>query len=92
MSAEKKHDYHLVDPSPWPIYTSFSCLVLALGSVYYLHTDVSWGMYLGFALLIYGAYMWFRDVVIEAEHQGSSYSSCPNPSSLWNDIISLHQR
>ena len=27
-------------------------------------------MYLGFALLIYGAYMWFRDVVIEAEHQG----------------------
>ena len=70
MSAEKKHDYHLVDPSPWPIYTSFSCLVLALGSVYYLHTDVSWGMYLGFALLIYGAYMWFRDVIIEAEHQG----------------------
>ena len=70
MSAEKKHDYHLVDPSPWPIYTSFSCLVLALGSVYYLHTEVSWGMYLGFALLIYGAYMWFRDVVIEAEHQG----------------------
>ena len=51
MSAEKKHDYHLVDPSPWPIYTSFSCLVLAIGSVYYLHTDVSWGMYLGFARL-----------------------------------------
>ena len=35
MSAEKKHDYHLVDPSPWPIYVSFSCLVLAIGSVYY---------------------------------------------------------
>ena len=70
MSAEKKHDYHLVDPSPWPIYVSFSCLVLALGAVYYMHSDVSWGMYLGFALLIYGAYMWFRDVVIEAEHQG----------------------
>ena len=70
MSAEKKHDYHLVDPSPWPIYVSFSCLVLAIGAVYYMHSDVSWGMYLGLALLIYGAYMWFRDVVIEAEHQG----------------------
>ena len=70
MSAEKKHDYHLVDPSPWPIYVSFSCLVLALGAVYYMHSDVSWGMYLGLALVIYGAYMWFRDVVIEAEHQG----------------------
>ena len=70
MSAEKKHDYHLVDPSPWPIYVSFSCLILAIGSVYYLHSEVSWGMYLGLALLLYGAYMWFRDVVIEAEHQG----------------------
>ena len=87
MSAEKKHDYHLVDPSPWPIYVSFSCLVLALGSVYYLHTDVSWGMYLGFALLIYGAYMWFRDVVIEAEHQGTPYTGSSNSSPLWNDII-----
>ena len=29
-----------------------------------------WAMLLGFALLIYGAYMWFRDVVNEAEHQG----------------------
>ena len=51
MSAEKKHDYHLVDPSPWPIYVSFSCLVLAIGTVYYMHSDVSWGMYLGLALL-----------------------------------------
>jgi cytochrome c oxidase subunit 3 len=70
MSAEKKHDYHLVDPSPWPIYVSFSCLVLAIGTIFYMHNDVSWGMYLGLALVIYGAYMWFRDVVIEAEHQG----------------------
>ena len=50
MSAEKKHDYHLVDPSPWPIYTSFSCLVLAIGTIFYMHNDVSWGMYLGLAL------------------------------------------
>ena len=67
MSAEKlKHDYHLVDPSPWPIYVSFSCLFLAIGCIYYMHADVSWAMYVGFALLIYGAYMWFRDVVIES--------------------------
>jgi cytochrome c oxidase subunit 3 len=46
MSAEKKHDYHLVDPSPWPIYVSFSCLVLAIGTIFYMHNDVSWGMYL----------------------------------------------
>ena len=67
MSTEKsKHDYHLVDPSPWPIYVSFSCLVLAVGGIYYMHADVSWGMYLGLVLLIYGVYMWFRDVVNES--------------------------
>ena len=66
MSAEKKHDYHLVDPSPWPIYVSFSSLFLAIGTVYYMHSEVSWGMYLGFALLFYGVYMWFRDVIIES--------------------------
>ena len=67
MSTDKpKHDYHLVDPSPWPIYVSFSCLFLAIGCIYYMHADVSWAMYVGFALLIYGAYMWFRDVVIES--------------------------
>ena len=79
MSAEKKHDYHLVDPSPWPIYVSFSCLVLAIGSIYYMHNDVSWGMYLGLALVLYGAYMWFRDVVIEAEHQGCLLYTSPSP-------------
>ena len=71
MSAgEQKHDYHLVDPSPWPIYTSFATLVTAIGTVYYFHSEVMWAMILGFVLLIYGAFMWFRDVVIEAEHQG----------------------
>ena len=56
MSAgEKKHDFHLVDPSPWPIFTSFACLVLAFGTVYFLHAKVMWLMLIGFALLFYGA-------------------------------------
>ena len=36
-SDKKKHDFHLVDPSPWPIYVSFATLVLAFGAVYYFH-------------------------------------------------------
>ena len=39
MSAEKKkHDFHLVAPSPWPIYGAFATLVLAVGAVYYFHS------------------------------------------------------
>ena len=69
-SSEKKHDFHLVDPSPWPIFTSFACLILAFGAVYYFHTKALWLLLIGTALLLYGAFMWFREVVIEAEHQG----------------------
>ena len=43
MSAEKKkHEFHLVDPSPWPIYVSFATLVLAFGAVYYFHSKALW--------------------------------------------------
>ena len=71
MSAEKKkHDFHLVDPSPWPIYVSFATLVLAVGAVYYFHSKALWLLLIGFALVVYGAFMWWRDVIEEAEHQG----------------------
>ena len=69
-TGEKKHEFHLVDPSPWPIFASFSSLILAFGAVYYFHTKALWLLLIGTALLIYGAYMWFREVTIEAEHQG----------------------
>ena len=39
---KKKHDFHLVDPSPWPIYVSFATLVLAVGAVYYFHSKALW--------------------------------------------------
>ena len=31
MSANQKHPYHLVDPSPWPLVTGFSALLMAIG-------------------------------------------------------------
>ena len=69
-SAEKKHDYHLVDPSPWPIFCSFASLIVCIGAVYYFTTKNLWLMFIGLAVLFYGAFMWFREVVIEAEHKG----------------------
>ena len=69
-SGEKKHGFHLVDPSPWPIYVSFATLVLAFGAVYYFHSKALWLLLVGFALVVYGAFMWWRDVVEEAEFQG----------------------
>ena len=33
----KRHPFHLVDPSPWPLLASFSALSLTFGAVLYFH-------------------------------------------------------
>ena len=62
---KKSHDFHLVDPSIWPIFSSFAALVLAFGAVYYMHSKSMWLLLIGIALTLYSMFMWFRDVVIE---------------------------
>ena len=46
--------FHLVDPSPWPILTSFSLLNLTIGAVLYMHGYKNGGIVLtiGFVLEI----------------------------------------
>ena len=39
----KHHDYHLVNPSPWPVVGSVSALVLAIGAVQYFHAETPVG-------------------------------------------------
>ena len=33
--GEVKHDYHLVDPSPWPIVGSVGAFVMAVGAIFF---------------------------------------------------------
>jgi len=67
-----KHSYHLVDPSPWPIFTSFSALVLTGGSILYMHSYKNGGllMILGFLLVLFSITCWWRDVIREATYEG----------------------
>ena len=67
-----KHDYHLVNPSPWPLIGSIAAVVLAFGAVTYMkglfgmpkHT--LWLMLSGFGLVILTMIVWWMDVVKEA--------------------------
>ena len=71
-SRYQSHPYHLVDPSPWPISTSFALLVLTLSAVMYMH-GFNFGGYflsLGFALISTGMALWLRDVIVEATYLG----------------------
>ena len=48
MSATKKHPYHLVDPSPWPVVGALSAFVIAIGAVMAMHHH---GSYVFFGVL-----------------------------------------
>ena len=39
----QKHSFHLVDPSPWPLLTAFSVLILLFGTVLYTHSYINGG-------------------------------------------------
>jgi cytochrome c oxidase subunit 3 len=68
----QRFPFHLVDPSPWPILSSFSLLNLTIGAVSYIH-GLPYGGYillLGFILTSYSMILWLRDVVIEGTYLG----------------------
>ena len=73
MSAgDVKHDYHLVNPSPWPLVGSAAAVVMALGGVIWmkglfgLPKHDPWIFFLGLAGVLFTMAAWWRDVTIEA--------------------------
>jgi cytochrome c oxidase subunit 3 len=66
----KQHDYHLVDPSPWPVVASISALVTTGGAVMWFHGGTVWVMVVGLLMLAYMFFSWWKDVINEGEHKG----------------------
>lgn len=75
MSA--KHDYHLVNPSPWPMIGSISAGLMTFGAANFFNLNKNgetmwmglpawWLMALGFIGVLVTMFMWWRDVVSEA--------------------------
>ena len=82
-SHEVKHDYHLVDPSPWPAIGAIAAFIMAIGGIglmrYLKDEEVMlvgfniskpWIFVLGLILVLYTMFMWWRDVTREAEVEG----------------------
>lgn len=68
-SHAKHHEYHLVDPSPWPVVGAIAAFILAVGAIMWMHGAHAWIMVIGIVGSLYTMFMWWRDVVIEA-HRG----------------------
>ena len=75
----KHHDYHLVNPSPWPAVGSAFAFITAVGAIIWMKTHASptatlfgsrgpWVFAVGFLGILYTMYMWWRDVIKEAHH------------------------
>ncbi len=69
MAAEviKKHPWHMVEPSPWPVVGTVAAFTMAVGGIVYMHTGIPWGFLAGVALLLITFFGWWRDVVREGE-------------------------
>lgn len=75
--AKPHHDFHLVEPSPWPFVGSFSAFVGAVGGILYMKHLAIGGVQAGPYVLgagtlgvLYTMVMWWTDVVKEAENGG----------------------
>jgi cytochrome c oxidase subunit 3 len=77
VSINSKHAFHIVDPSPWPIISAFSALMITFGGVLYMHGYVG-GYFLfrfGFLMLLFMMYSWWRDIVREGTFEGQHTST-----------------
>ena len=71
--AKPQHDYHLVQPSPWPALGSVSAFVAAVGGIAWMHHMFPAAPYVfgvGVIGILYTMLGWWTDVAREATHEG----------------------
>lgn len=67
------HPFHLVSPSPWPIFTSLSLFALTSSGVLNMQgfSVGTFPLTLAFFILISSMALWFRDVISEGTYLGN---------------------
>ncbi|GGD08206.1 cytochrome c oxidase subunit 3 [Aureimonas glaciei] len=89
----KQHDYHIIDPSPWPFLGSLGALVMFFGAVGWMrsHSEqqfvvfgldlaTPWIFFIGLALVLYVMFAWWSDTVKEGQEGAHT------------KVVSLHLR
>lgn len=90
----KNHDYHIIDPSPWPFIGSVGALVMAFGGIAYMRSlgggdgisvfgipmSGPWLLLIGLVIVLYTMFAWWSDTVREA-HAGDH-----------TPVVSMHLR
>ncbi len=67
--AKPHHDYHLVNPSPWPAVGALGAFTMAIGTVMSFYDKGPWVAVLGLTIVLYTMVAWWRDVIAESHAQ-----------------------
>ena len=91
--AKPQHDYHIINPSPWPIIGSAGALLMAIGGVSWMQhlqgnefhllgvpIPSPWVFFVGVLVVLYTMFSWWSDTIKEA-HEGHH-----------TRVVSLHLR
>ncbi|SDP13143.1 cytochrome c oxidase subunit 3 [Phyllobacterium sp. OV277] len=76
----KNHDYHIIDPSPWPFLGSVGAFVMAIGGIAYMryhnggelhlfghNLAQPWLFLIGLAIVLYTMFGWWSDTIKESK-------------------------
>ncbi len=66
MAHAKDHDYHILNPSVWPLIGAVAAFVMLFGAVLWMHDVTPWLFWAGLAGVLYTMFAWWSDVVAES--------------------------
>jgi cytochrome c oxidase subunit 3 len=66
MAHEKNHDYHILNPSIWPLLGSLGGFAMLFGAVLWMHDITPFLFLAGLAAVLYVMFGWWSEVVAES--------------------------
>nr|YP_009501884.1 cytochrome c oxidase subunit 3 [Arytainilla spartiophila]AWU48849.1 cytochrome c oxidase subunit 3 [Arytainilla spartiophila] len=66
----KNHQFHIVDPSPWPLIISFILLNYVVMTISFLNIKMYIIMILFLCIILWVMFIWWRDIQRESTYQG----------------------
>ena len=66
MAHEKNHDYHILNPSIWPLLGALAGFVMLFGAVLWMQDVTPWMFWMGFVGVLYVMFAWWTDVIRES--------------------------
>ena len=67
MAHAKNHDYHILNPSIWPLLSSLFAFVMLTGGILWMHSVTPFVFLIGFVGTLYCMFAWWSEVVEESK-------------------------